>query len=136
VEYAEALKRVLITTKDHDKIPYAQGRMLLSNSRIEEWNIPRSMYLTGIHANRVTAAIPGNINLSIGSVVTLKLPSAEEQEAGMKKLDSLYSGRYLITSLRHKINQKNYACIAELSKDSCIQEFPIPRLPLTTIKGQ
>ena len=117
-EYPEALKRVVLTTKDHDQIPYAQGKQLIRPSRIEEWLIPRLMYLTGIHSNRVSVAIPGSLIISVGSVIELKLPAAEEQEKGTKKLDALYTGRYLVTALRHKVNQRTYSCIAELSKDS------------------
>lgn len=89
--------------------------------KYDQWAHPRAMYLAGLHSTRLQAVAAGSLRMKVGTVITVKLPSANEQTRGAKQLDAFYSGRYLVTALRHKINRTSHACIVELCKDSYSQ---------------
>ncbi len=122
--HPESVKKTVISTIGHDQLSYAQGKQILRSNRITEWMIPRMMYLTGMHATRMSVALPGSVVLKVGGVLDVKLPASQEQTPQGKKLDALYSGKYMITALRHKINRRSYACIAEVCKDSVSTILP------------
>lgn len=132
-----AYRKIYPTTLGQDSIPYAQGKTTLRPNDVERWLIPRNFYFAGMHATRFSAALPGTINLHVGAVVDVKLPSCQEQERGGKTIDQLFSGHYLVTALRHKIDRRAYACVAEFSKDSLTQALPTPKsiLGLEQLKG-
>lgn len=76
-------------------------------------------------AIRMKIIIPGDTDLVVGTTiyVDLKAPApvqctnAEEK----KKMDKLYSGWYLITALRHRVDQNaGFETTLELSKDSLL----------------
>ena len=64
--------------------------------------------------------------MRVGQVITLNLPAASIGRREEKPMDRLYSGNYLITAIRHKIDRVKYSCIVELSKDSLDNPLPGP----------
>lgn len=117
-EYTTANRKVYPAISNIDDIKYGKGKISQRANNVEKWMLQRDMYLSSIHSMRMTLIIPGSLNYSVGNTIDLKLPVLEEQEKPEKKLDQLFSGKYLITAVRHKIDRKNYACIMEISKDS------------------
>jgi hypothetical protein len=72
-------------------------------------------------SNRIKILINGDIGLTVGMVVEFDKPeiSYNNPESKEKTSDPIYSGKYLITALRHIINQENrFTTVLELSKDS------------------
>ena len=101
-------------------------RSAVDNLNVETWLLQRNAYMSAIHGFRVKVALPGNMNLRVGQMVTLNLPAASIGLKGDKPLDKLFSGNYLITAIRHKVDRVKYACILELSKDSLGTALPGP----------
>lgn len=66
---------------------------------------------------RVIVSIPGDPGITVGYTVNLELPSKNLQE-NKPNLDSYYTGKYLITSVRHIIDKKEFRTVLELSKES------------------
>lgn len=65
--------------------------------------------------------VPGRTDLEAGSIIDITLPrgfpnSPEERTQNLR--DEMYSGKYLITSLNHKINPVSHHITMEVTKDS------------------
>lgn len=122
--YLQAAKDRTLTfpTRHYD----AYYRVSVDQLKVETWLLQRNAYLAGLHAYRVNVAVPGNMTLRVGQVVTLNLPAASIGNKEGKPMDALFSGNCLITSVRHKIDRVKYVCILELSKDSITETLPFP----------
>lgn len=128
----QSFYRVYPTTLGHDKLAYNSSTGLHAN-QVEQWLLQRNMYLSGLHTNRLNVSVPGNVALTVGETVDVRFPAIESQTS-VREFDKLYSGKYLITALRHSINKFSHLCYLEISKDS--SEVGIPALLQTdkTIK--
>lgn len=125
-EHTQANQRVYPMVSPHESIKYAQNKIIQRSNEIDKWMIQRDMYMANMHAIRMVGVMSGSLDMKVGKTVFISLPSSEEQEKGGKKLDELFSGKYIITALRHKINKKSYACIAEFSKDAITRKLEEP----------
>lgn len=112
----------VIQTKHHD----AFYRIAADNLKVETWMLQRNAYFSALHGFQIKVVLPGNMNMRAGTVVQLNLPAATVGLKEEKPMDILYSGKYLITAIRHKIDRTKYVCILELSKDSIEQPLPTP----------
>ena len=117
----QSLYRVYPTTLGHNQLTYAQTN--LHPNQVEQWLLQRNMYLSGIHTNRMTLSIPGNVGLTVGNTVDVKFPAIISQTK-TREFDQLYSGKYLITALRHSINKLEHLSYLEISKDSSAVKYP------------
>jgi len=65
--------------------------------------------------------IPGRTDLECGTFINMVLPEVNpqyaEDVAGGNNTDSLYSGKYLITNLNHKITLVSHVISASVTKD-------------------
>lgn len=103
-------------------------RVMSDGLGVDKWILQRNAYFSAMHSFRVKVAVPGSMNLRVGQVVKFNLPSPSGPDPKVgKKEDMLYAGKYMITAIRHKIDQHTYACVVELSKDS-IQQPLLPPL--------
>jgi len=72
---------------------------------------------------RVTVRISGGSNyIGVGSLVELNVPSDVSKtfnlENSIPHEDQMYSGKYIVTAVKHTITQKNYEKVLELSRGS------------------
>jgi hypothetical protein len=62
--------------------------------------------------------VPGDTGLTAGSIINLNLP-ALDYENGRKQLDKFYSGKYLVTAVRHILQSQGvFQTVLEITKDS------------------
>ena len=68
----------------------------------------------------IQITVPGRTDLEVGSMIYFKYPNITEKFLTVEEngMDRNYSGLYLITAIRHKINLKKHMMIMELAKDS------------------
>ena len=97
------------------------------NNRVEITIPHRYAQLRLSSAIRLKIAVPGDTNLTVGLVIYVELkapaPVQETNKDPMKKIDKLYSGRYLVTAVHHRIDQEqNFETTMELCKDSFIKD--------------
>ena len=80
----------------------------------------RNSHLQRFDNIRLTVTISGNLERSIGDVITLKLPSSDSTRSisGKESEDKLYSGEYAITAIRHKFTPSTYEMILNVTKDN------------------
>jgi hypothetical protein len=90
----------------------------------ELWVPCRISQLQQLNNIRLTLTVPGDSERTVGEVVEFALPSPEPPQKDKQINDKYYSGRYLVQSLRHKINQDEYVTVLELVKDSTPVAFP------------
>jgi hypothetical protein len=70
---------------------------------------------------KVEITVPGRTDIEIGLVVYLHYPDASPKDLSdknTKKDDSLYSGLYLISAIRHQISLRSHVMILELVRDA------------------
>jgi len=70
----------------------------------------------------LTVKVAGDTTLMAGMIVGVKIPSPEPQTTSESAWwDEFYSGKYMITSIRHQIDNTvggGHTCVLELSRDS------------------
>lgn len=102
-------------------------RVMADSLNVGQWLLPRTAYLEGLNLFRVKLSVPGHLDLHVGKTIRLDIPAAQVPVTFTDRVDELYSGKYLITAVRHKIDRVAYACIVELSKDSIAHSIPGPK---------
>lgn len=86
-----------------------------------EYTIPyRTAQLSLLGLNRFKLVIPGDPNIAVGKIIKLKIPqTAVDPNKSIQFIDRFSSGLYIVTSIRHIINQNNsFESIIEVRKDS------------------
>ena len=80
----------------------------------------------------VKIGVFGDTDVKVGDIINLTIPSQRPlaPEDGHEAMDSVLSGRYLITSLHHKIDVQEgvHVMILTAMKDSVIREVPKKKL--------
>jgi hypothetical protein len=68
----------------------------------------------------ISFTVPGDSSREVGDLIYFSYPTdrSEVRDTGMMEEHKYYSGRYLITAIRHKITHNEYTMIIEASKDS------------------
>lgn len=115
--------RTLFTQPEHFDAFY---RSAIDTLNVETWMLQRNAYMASIHGFQVKVSLPGNMNFRVGQIVQMNLPAASIGTKDTKPLDTLFSGRYMITAIRHKVDRIKYVCVLELSKDSLGAQLPAP----------
>ncbi len=70
---------------------------------------------------KISVTLPGDVKRNVGDIITFDLDSIQ---AGERAEDRLYSGKYLVTSLRHSIKDDRHSMIMEVVKDSYFSSLP------------
>ena len=88
---------------------------------VGRWLLVRASRIALLTATKMHIDIPGDSMLSVGDIVKLNIPENDAKvDIQNIKLDSMLSGRYLITGLRHQLLGDKYFAHAQLCKDSVI----------------
>ena len=75
-----------------------------------------------VQGTALKLVIKGQSYLEAGDLIEFKLRSVDEKNTDGEE-DPLYSGRYVITKIRHQINAEKYVMVLECAKDSVKQGF-------------
>lgn len=103
------------------------------NNQFERWVLERKSFIEQLMAVNVEATVHGHLGLVCGDVVELTVPKASEAN----EIDPKVSGRYVITSIRHVINQKvKHLMVLQLSKESFASEAQINTLRNRLVKDE
>ena len=69
--------------------------------------------------------VPGDSGLTVGRTIIFNIYSLQNDET--RKLDEYYSGKYLVTAIRHVIQTNGaYQSIVELAKESVNNTYVKP----------
>jgi hypothetical protein len=95
--------------KENDSVPH---------DIMAETYIPyRTSQIPLLTYTRVKISVPGDTELTVGRLVNFNLLSKNPNN---RELDKYYSGKYLITAVRHLLNLNEYRTILELAKESTV----------------
>ena len=72
---------------------------------------------------RVEMTIKGQSYLQVGDVVEFNLQTVENKKNSEGAFDPQYSGRYIITKIRHRVTTTEYLNVLELAKDSVASSY-------------
>jgi len=72
--------------------------------------------------------IKGQSYLEVGDVVEFNLQTVENKKNSDGKFDPQYSGRYIITKMRHRVTTTDYVNVLELTKDSVATSYRTNRI--------
>jgi hypothetical protein len=80
----------------------------------------RDTLLQSIMAHRIVIEVFGRTDLKVGNVINVTMPKNASIDDGNKSriIDDKYSGKYLVTAIRHKIIGNQHDMIVECSKES------------------
>jgi hypothetical protein len=95
------------------------------NERIKDIYGNRKSSLLDLTNLRMVITVPGRTDVQVGRILYFTYPTlgaASEKDKTQRKEDLLYSGYYLITAIRHKINKNEHTMVMELVKDSLTLE--------------
>ena len=72
----------------------------------------------------ISFTVSGDSTREVGDLIYFSYPTdrAEVRDTGMMEEHKYYSGRYLITAIRHRITNNEYTMIIEASKDSYLSK--------------
>ena len=117
--------------RPHDELNWDNNN--LGNNYIDNFN-PEDYLLqnrssTGIFGNiMINIRVAGDSSLSVGQIVDVKIPSNEPLDSIDEDwFDKYYSGKYLITCIRHVITNTSggeYTSVLELSRNSLPKIIP------------
>ena len=72
---------------------------------------------------KLRIVIPGRTDLEVGKLIKLRIPNLgprEEADTSKDMFDTLYTGNYLVTSIRHKIIAGEHSMVCEIVTDSLL----------------
>ena len=72
---------------------------------------------------RLEMTIKGQSYLEAGDVIQFNLQTVENKKISNGKFDPQYSGRYIITKIRHRVTTTDYINVIELTKDSVANNY-------------
>lgn len=69
---------------------------------------------------RVKISVPGDTTLTVGRIINFSLLSKNPNN---REPDDFYSGKYLITAVRHMVTLSEYKTVLELAKESTVRPY-------------
>lgn len=142
--YDSVLKVMVSNTNQKNASGISDTPHTVANDIRAETYVPfRTAQLALSHYVRLKLTISGDPNLTVGTVISVELPSSSSNKDGSGlnegQTDSQYSGKYLITSVRHVISsQMKYETVLEVVKDgygSALSNFNNVKKLSDEIKG-
>lgn len=121
-----AVRKLYPTNKDHNTdLNIAQFQPNIKQNLVEEWMLQRMSQMQQLEYFRVKFLAPGNATINAGDVIDFAMPRIISKDGTITNYEHPYhSGRYLITSIRHKINLTSYEMIMEGVKDCVSSRYP------------
>lgn len=117
-DYQPIWKIAPTTTKQKDN-PYIKKKDPNIAPNYVENTIPYRYAQIGLATyNRIKLLIPGDPYISVGRLIYIYLPQATQNETATKPQDRFLKGWYLVSCVRHKIDQENFQTVLECVKDS------------------
>jgi hypothetical protein len=115
-----------LTTSGQSENKYIKSKNLsINENRIEETVPYRTAQLALFCMNRLKLLIPGDVYITIGRIIQFDLPEIVSNSPNKEKLnDEFYSGKYLVTAVRHMFNQEGrFVTCIEICKESVPNKY-------------
>lgn len=126
VDKTPGVVKFCVSSTGQSENSYIKSKQLNVNENRVETNVPyRTAQIALFCMNRMKILIPGDFYVSVGKIVKFNLPEIVYNDSTKKKKnDEYYSGKYLVTAVRHIFNQENqFFTVLELCKESFPSKF-------------
>lgn len=119
------LKLAVSNANQKRKESLSEGVGSLGEDIFLETTMPnRTAQLALANYTVIKMRIPGDTGLTAGSTITFNLQSLDIN--AQKQIDQYYSGKYLVTAVRHVIQSQGvFQSILEITKDSSVGEYEV-----------
>ena len=124
-DYAESLVTLLPTSQYvHGDAGGGFGTNILDDAKLEGIRNTQIQQVTA--GTTVQMTVHGQTQIQPGELIHFELRPIEEegQTVDRKTYDPQYSGRYIITKIRHRVTKQEYKMILECRKDSVREQLP------------
>ena len=116
----ESVVKVVIGNSEQYKVPYIGEKpgAFANDIFIENFVPNRTAQIALANYTLVKIVVPGDPNLTVGMTVNFNIYSLA-MDGENKRLDTYYSGKYLVNAVRHIIQSQGvYQTVMELAKES------------------
>ena len=121
-DYPESRVTVMPTTQfAHGEDTGAFGIEVEQDGKTE--GLRESLVNQTIAGTKLVMTVKGQSSLQTGDVINFNLLSVENRTNSAGAPDPQYSGRYIITKIRHRVTADDYKMILECSKDSVAKSY-------------
>ena len=123
-ESAESVVKVVTSNAGQQVVPYIKETDSVSKDIFIETSVPnRTAQIALANYTSMKISIPGDPGITAGRTINFNLLSLKQ--GNTRELDKLYSGKYLVTAVRHIISvPDSYQTILEICKDSSVNPLP------------
>jgi len=121
----EGVLKVATSNANQQNVPYIKEKQagFAKDIFIETYLPNRTAQISLINYTTLKAAIPGDPGITAGRTINFNLFTLKPSN-NKKELDRFYSGKYLVTAVRHIIQSQGiYQTILELAKESSDTEY-------------
>lgn len=87
---------------------------------------------------KLSLEVPGNCDIASGDLIYVSLPSLESQyyTSPNKRIDELYSGRYIISNIRHIFDNVRHKMVMECVKDNLFTRLSDLDTPYESLESE
>ena len=128
-DYAESMVSLSPTTQFlHNEATGGYGTDVQDDGKFEGIRNSQRMQINA--GTTIEMTVPGQTNIQPGHVINFELRPVETQgeTSDKKAYDPQYSGRYIITKVRHRVTKQQYKMVFECKKDSVRESIPGKRI--------
>ena len=123
----DSVVKVAISNSNQKQIPYIKENegSVAQDIFIEKYLPSRTSQINLANYITVKMTVPGNPSLTVGRTINFNLLTQRNTESNNQKdLDAYYSGKYLITAMRHVIKAEGkYLTILEIVKEKTENKY-------------
>ena len=103
---------------------YATETNKKPDTEVEDTLLKRNSLLQQFGQFKVNLLMPGDTRAKIGDIYEIKsLKRGEIKDGDPKYIDEIRSGKYLVTAIKHTLNNSGYRVTVEASRDSYSKEL-------------
>jgi hypothetical protein len=115
----DGVLKVATGNSNQSNIPYIKQKEggIAKDISIETFVPLRTAAISLANYTSIKMSIPGDPGITAGRTINFDLYSLKPTD-NLKELDKFYSGKYLVTAVRHIIQPNRYQTILEIAKDS------------------
>jgi hypothetical protein len=127
-ETPQAVIKMATSNSGQKDVPFIGGKpgAYSHNIFIEDYVPNRTAQLSLTNYNKMKLVIDGDPGATVGSTINFNLLSTNPA-SHKKEPDKFYSGKYLITAIKHSINIGGFTTVMEIVKDSSPNEYVSPK---------
>jgi len=120
-----SLMRMYPTNRNHDVDKVISSKQpSIKQNLVENWLLQRITQINQLNYFKLKLVIPGDTFITVGDIIEFNLPLASSKNPGEPNINPFYSGRYLITAIRHKMDLQSYEMIVEATRDCLSAKYP------------